>query len=296
MDPHDIKNKHKRSAVFQRLKKEKKKAQREGRRKRKAEADALGDAAPPKKMPRTLESMRPKDETTVKEDDEEVMDDVNFDAFAAHFRGEKEARLLFTTSPNPSRSILPMVRNIMEVFPRTRFVSRRNYRIKEMVQHASNRGYTNLIIMQEHAKKLSGIYVIHLPEGPTAYFKLTSFTHTKHIPGHGKLTKHKPEMILNNFTTRLGMTVGRLLGSLLPTAPEFHGRRVVTFHNQRDFIFFRHHRYIFESGKKVRMQELGPRFTLKLRWLQDGTFDTKHGEYEWVWKKDLHNSRKTFVL
>jgi len=31
-------------------------------------------------------------------------------------------------------------------------------------------------------------------------------------------------------------------------------------------------------------QECGPRFTLKLISLQNGTFDTKGGEYEWVHK------------
>ncbi|KAE9615329.1 putative anticodon-binding, Brix domain-containing protein [Lupinus albus] len=52
---------------------------------------------------------------------------------------------------------------------------------------------------------------------------------------------------MNNFTTRLGHPVGRLIQSLFPQDPEFKGRRVVTFHNQRDFIFFRHHWYIFET-------------------------------------------------
>lgn len=36
--------------------------------------------------------------------------------------------------------------------------------------------------------------------------------------------------------------------------PEFHGRRVVTFHNQRDFIFVRHHRYMFDPDGKVQWQ------------------------------------------
>lgn len=39
-----------------------------------------------------------------------------------------------------------------------------------------------------------------------------------------------------------GHTTARMLASLLPQSPEFRGRRVVTFHNQRDFIFVRHHR------------------------------------------------------
>lgn len=47
------------------------------------------------------------------------------------------------------------------------------------------------------------------------------------------------------------------------------------------FIFCR---YIFKNQKKAGLQELGPRFTLKLRSLQRGTFDSKFGEYEWVHK------------
>ncbi len=43
-------------------------------------------------------------------------------------------------------------------------------------------------------------------------------------------------------------------------------------------------RYQFKNDKKAALQELGPRFTLKLRSLQKGTFDSKYGEYEWVLK------------
>ena len=38
------------------------------------------------------------------------------------------------------------------------------------------------------------------------------------------------------------------------------------------------------------LQELGPRFTLKLQWLQKGTFDTKLGDYEW------HHKVKIFSI
>lgn len=45
------------------------------------------------------------------------------------------------------------------------------------------------------------------------------------------------------------------------------------------------------------LQELGPRFTLKMRWLQEGTFDTQFGEYEWIHKrKDMDKTRRTFHL
>ena len=73
---------------------------------------------------------------------------------------------------------------------------------------------------------------------------------------------------------------------------------MATFHNQRDFVFFRQHRYVFsEDGKKARLQELGPRFTLKMKWLMDGTFDPLNGEYEWVHKRhDMDTSRRRFHL
>ncbi|XP_015758986.1 PREDICTED: ribosome production factor 1-like [Acropora digitifera] len=129
-----------------------------------------------------------------------------------------------------------------------------------------------------------GILVTHMPDGPTAHFKLTSVKLGKEIRNHGRNTGHRPELILNNFSTRLGHSVARVLASLFPYDPQFKGRQCVTFHNQRDFIFFRQHRYIFKNAKKTGLQELGPRFTLKLRSLQRGTFDSKYGEYEWIHK------------
>ena len=126
--------------------------------------------------------------------------------------------------------------------------------------------------------------------------------------------------------------------------PQYEGRQVVTFHNQRDFIFIRHHRYIYKqeedtdiTNKKVteeiksaikskktsknmitnqkklknngkhddeniktraKLQELGPRFTLKLKWLQDGIFDSQYGEYEWIQGKrnQMRKSKRKFFL
>ena len=89
---------------------------------------------------------------------------------------------------------------------------------------------------------------------------------------------------MNNFNTRLGLQIGRSFAALFPSDPQYEGRHCITFHNQRDYVFFRHHRYIFRNKEKVGIQELGPRFTLKLRSLQKGTFDSKFGEFEWVRK------------
>lgn len=107
---------------------------------------------------------------------------------------------------------------------------------------ASKRNYSHIIIINEDHRRPNGLLLIHLPKGPTCFFRLSSVKFCEQIKNRAKITKHKPEVIMNNFNTRIGHTVGRVLTSLFHFDPEFHGRRVVTFHNQRDYIFFRHHR------------------------------------------------------
>jgi hypothetical protein len=46
----------------------------------------------------------------------------------------------------------------------------------------------------------------------------------------------------------------------------------------------------------ARLQELGPRFTLRMQSLQRGTFDSQGGEYEWVRENGKSVTRKKFCL
>jgi U3 small nucleolar ribonucleoprotein imp4, putative len=111
-----------------------------------------------------------------------------------------------------------------------------------IVVAASEKGYTNIIVVNEDWRRPNGLLLIHLPEGPTAFFRLSSVKHCKDIKNRAKWSAHQPELIMNNFNTRLGHRIARMFTSLFHYDPQFHGRRVVTFHNQRDYIFIRHHR------------------------------------------------------
>lgn len=54
-----------------------------------------------------------------------------------------------------------------------------------------------------------------------------------------------------------------------------------------------------KDGTKAALRELGPRFTLKLRSIQKGTFDSKTGEYEWIITNKRHkleSNRRRFQL
>ncbi|CAL8253205.1 unnamed protein product [Merluccius merluccius] len=294
----EIKNKQRRHQMFMKLKQEKRKQKMQVRKTRKKERDALGDKAPPKEVPKTIENQRVYDETTVDPDDEEVAFDEGTDEFSAYFNRLTNPKVLITTSDRPRGRTVRFCEQLATVIPDAHVYYRRGLALKRVIPQCVARGFTYLMVINEDRKVPNGMVLCHLPDGPTAHFKVSSVRLRKEMKRRGKdPTEHTPEVILNNFSTRLGHSIGRLFAALFPHDPQFVGRQVATFHNQRDFVFFRFHRYIFKNEKRVGIQELGPRFTLKLRSLQKGTFDSKFGEYEWVLKRhEVDACRRKFVL
>jgi rRNA maturation protein Rpf1 len=53
---------------------------------------------------------------------------------------------------------------------------------------------------------------------------------------------------------------------------------------------------INEAKVRARIQEIGPQFTMRLQWLQHGTFDKQMGEYEWAKNKETGKNRRQFDL
>ncbi|KAI9182467.1 hypothetical protein LWI28_025679 [Acer negundo] len=321
--PSMIKNKEKRSIVHAKMKQEKKLEKRKKLKARDANekrALELGEEPPPRAIPRTIENTRELDETVCRPDDEELFAGNDADEFSSVLKQERTPKILMTTCRYNSTRGPAFIKELQAVIPNAHYFKRGTYDLKKIVDYANKKDFTSIIVVHTNRREPDALLMIGLPNGPTAHFKLSKLVLRKEIKNHGNPTGHKPELVLNNFTTRLGHRIGRLIQSLFPQDPEFRGRRVATFHNQRDFIFFRHHRYIFESkeskgsdskvkkvkdakGDKIsqerviaRLQECGPRFTLKLISLQHGTFDTKGGEFEWVHKPEMDTSRRRFFL
>ena len=240
--------------------------------------------------------------------------------FPTLFGTEKalESKILITTSINST--LYAQAELLTSFFPNSNFVRRSSHRyghkfsVREIASFASNRKYTTLMILEEDMKRPSGLTVVHLPSGPTFHFSISNWLEGKKLPGHGNPTSHTPELILNNFRTPLGLLTAHLFRSLFPPQPELHGRQVITLHNQRDYIFVRRHRYVFRDkreteksvvgpdGKVVKgvediragLQELGPRFTLKLRRIDKGI--QRASGQEWEWKAKMEKVRTKFQL
>ncbi|KAA8589547.1 hypothetical protein FQN60_012912 [Etheostoma spectabile] len=287
----EIKNKQRRHLMFMKLKQEKRKQKMQIKKKKKKEREALGDKAPPKEVPKTIENQRVYDETTVDPEDEEIAFDEGTDEFSAYFNGLTNPKVLITTSDRPRGRTVRFCEQLATVIPNAHVYYRRGLALKRIIPQCIARNFTYLIVINEDRKMVWFSVISLMGRLHTSRSVVYDYRRGKDP------TEHSPEVILNNFTTRLGHSIGRQFAALFPQDPQFVGRQVATFHNQRDFVFFRFHRYIFKNEKKVGIQELGPRFTLKLRSLQKGTFDSKFGEYEWVLKRhEMDACRRKFHL
>ncbi|KAK6463105.1 anticodon-binding protein [Scheffersomyces coipomensis] len=288
----NIKNKQRRQKVFAEIKHEKNK-DRHTKRAERAKAERLNPELKEERLatniPETIESKRVFDETITEEIE-------GVDEFEQYFGGAltgEDPKILLTTSEDAKKAAYEFADILMEFLPNVTFIKRkRNYKIAEICQFAGNRQYNNVIVINEDKKKVTGMTFIHLPIGPTFYFSITNIKDAKRIEGHGNATNHIPELILNNFNTRLGKSIGRLFQSIFPKRPEIEGRQVITLHNQRDFIFFRRHRYVFRSEDKMGLQELGPQFTLKLRRMQKGI----RGDTVWEHRPDMERDKRKFYI
>ena len=314
-NPSQIRNKFKRAQVMVQFRKRKREEKKEAQKQRREalvraqdeDPESLEPGAtdsptpasiPQALVPRTLESTREVEVTAVTAADAEIAADEADDEFARVFDSSETPKIMLTTRPQPSGELFHFLREWMDMLPNAFYYPRGSYDIKDICVYAANKKFTHLMVLSEQHKVCNGMLMTKLPLGPSCFFKVSNVTVSAKIASHGRKTSHLPEVLLNNFSTRLGHRIGRMLGSVFPHVPEFQGRQVVTFHNQRDYIFVRHHRYVFtKEGTRARLQELGPKFTLRLRWLQEGTFDSKFGDYEWIHKrKEMDTTRRRFHL
>ncbi|EEB09295.1 brix domain-containing protein Rpf1 [Schizosaccharomyces japonicus yFS275] len=303
-----IRNKIVRQNIYLQMLRQRQKEKLEKRKERKKEEEKnpeLRETRLAENVPQTIESKRVYDETLVQEEpDEELQAELQDDEYASYYNEERRApKLLVTTSKRASRKAYEFASELLDCFPNAEFRKRTgNIEIHEIAEAASKRGYTDLLVLNEDHKVTNALTLVHLPSGPSFYFTLSSLQLAKEISNHGRATGHIPELIINNFSTRLGITVARAFQSLFLQQPQIQGRQVVTIHCQRDFLFFRRHRYMFKEksqmpdGIGAGLQELGPRFTMRLRMVQRGIWDNKKGEVFFESNAGEESDRRRFWL
>ena len=249
------------------------------------------------KQTKTIEMLREKDETMIDENDKEIKEALENDEYKNYFNNEYTPQILITTSISHTGGIFRFIKELKNFLPNSYFYYRKKYDLGTIMKSAIEKEFTDIIIITERLRKPYKLLLIHLPNGPSMEFKLFDVIYQDEIQGHGISVGYNPELMFKNFKTTLGFRVQRALNALFPKDEELKGRELITFQNHRDYIFFRYYRYIFtDNFTNVNLQEIGPRFTMRLLYVQKGLFDPQKGDYEWVYKDKMGVKRRKFYL
>ena len=251
----------------------------------------------PKQITKTIEMMREKDETMVDDNDKEIKEALENDEYKNYFNNEYTPQILITTSISHTGGIFRFIKELKNFLPNSYFYYRKKFDLGTIMKNAIEKEFTDIIVVTERLRKPYKLLLIHLPNGPSMEFKLFDVIYQDEMQGHGVSVGYNPELMFRNFKTTLGCRVQRALNALFPRDEELKGRELITFQNQRDYIFFRYYRYIFTNNfTDVNLQEIGPRFTMRLLYVQKGLFDPEKGDYEWMYKDKMGVKRRKFYL
>jgi ribosome production factor 1 len=134
-----------------------------------------GEEACPKEKQRTIESMRVKDETIITDaNDEDLLGEQNVDEFANYFKGNSTPKILMTTNRRPKGEIFHFLKEVKSAFPNCEYYERKNFLIKDIIEWGKKNGFTDLMLFYEKHGKPHSLIISHLPEGPTATFRVSS--------------------------------------------------------------------------------------------------------------------------
>jgi len=254
--------------------------------------EALADG---KSIPTELRKEEEKLRGEIAWDDERTMvagDSAEDDEYAS--AGHRDPKICITTSRDPSSRLKAFAKEVKLLFPNSQRVNRGSHKMSDLVEVCRGNDFTDIVVVQETRGEPDGLIISHLPFGPTAYFTLRNCVQRHDIENCGTMSEAYPQIILNNFETKLGARLAQVLKCLFPV-PKPDSKRVVTFSNENDHISFRHH--LFEKrGREVTLQEVGPRFDLQLYKLQLGTLDQLEADTEYVLRPFMNSAKRKRVL
>lgn len=227
-------------------------------------------------------------------------DELDLDDEYSYLSGVVDPRVLVTTSRDPSSRLASFAKEIRLLLPTGIRLNRGNLILPNLVSSAKSSGLSDLILLHEHRGTPTALTVSHMPHGPTASFSLHNVVLRHDIPNasRGTVSESYPHLIFEGFSTTLGKRVLKILQHLFPPREGTAklGSRVVTFKNIEDSIEVRHHVFVKTGYQSVELAEVGPRMTMRLFEIRQGTADNKDGDVEWHMNQYTRTAKKKDYL
>ncbi|XP_020426598.1 U3 small nucleolar ribonucleoprotein protein IMP4 [Prunus persica] len=207
----------------------------------------------------------------------------------------EEAELRREIDLEDENTAVQFAKELKLVFPNAQQMNRGGQVISEIIETCRAHDFTDVVLVHENRGVPDGLFIIHLPFGPTAFFELRNVV-TRHDikdkKAMGTMPQVYPHVILDNFTTKVLSGTANILKHLFPV-PKPDTKRIITFANQSDYISFRHHTYEKHEGpKSIVLEEIGPRFEMRLFKIKLGTLEQTESQDEWVFKPYMNTAKK----
>lgn len=167
------------------------------------------------------------------------------------------------TVKNPSKKILHLIKNFLYILPNCIFFKRKKLNLRQILCYFKLNCLENFLFIKEEKKGSIILWHVNLKHKVSVFYQFVNFLPLENILNKSYLSKHNPEIILKNFKGTKGRAVALMLRNLFPIYPNFKGRQVISIVFYENFLIFRFFRYIFSlSGRDVKLQDIGPKFTL----------------------------------
>lgn len=230
---------------------------------------------------------------------DQTIDDVNaneeIDDEYSSTSGIVDPRIIVTTSRDPSTRLSQFAKEIKLMFPQATRLNRGNLIMTNLSSACIKSGTSDLIVLHEHRGVPTSLTISHFPHGPTASFSLHNVILRHDIMNRGNVSEVNPHLIFDNFETKLGQRVMKILQNLFSPGTKKDSERVITFANRGDYISVRQHVYV-RTKDSVELAEVGPRFEMKLYELRLGTLDNKDADIEWQLRRFVRTANRKDYL
>ena len=92
------------------------------------------------------------------------------------------------------------LKELVYLFPNSVPMNRGAYKLNEIFEYATKKGFSDIVIVHEHRGEPDGLIVSHLPVGPTIFFGLSNTVLRHDIDGQKEgVSLAYPHLVFHNF-------------------------------------------------------------------------------------------------
>lgn len=147
---------------------------------------------------------------------------------------------MITTSRKPSQKLIQFQKEMTLLMPNSVRFNRGAYKLKDIVDAAERREFSDIILLHEHRGEPDGMVISHMPFGPTLYLGISGTVLRHDLNSKpDPMSEAYPHLIFENLNSELGERIKKIFTSLFPI-PKLDSKRVHTFANSGDIISFRY--------------------------------------------------------